>query len=101
VLRNKVAVLSNIAAVHMSKGEYGNTVRLCTEALEIDSDNTRVLLRRAKANILRHEYEVSLSLIYFSKAGMEMHAVHPRRRQHGMLDEKKVRGKFIGDQGIH
>eukprot|EP00873_Tetraselmis_striata_P045271 jgi/Tetstr1/465535/TSEL_010204.t1 len=61
VLRNKVAVLSNIAAVHMGKGEYGKTVQLCTEALEIDSNNSRALLRRAKANILRHENESSSS----------------------------------------
>lgn len=61
IQRNQVAVELNIAAVHVSQQHYGAAIRSCTTALSIDGNNTKALMRRAKAHKGRHNLEVCLS----------------------------------------
>ena len=56
---NKVAVLWNMGAVHLAQAEYGACVARCTEALKLEPDSIRVLLRRAKAYVGRGEYSAA------------------------------------------
>lgn len=59
VLKNRQAVLRNIAAVHLATGHFGAAIECCTEAIEISSGkDVKGLLRRARAYTFRHEYEV-------------------------------------------
>eukprot|EP00899_Mesostigma_viride_P004330 jgi/Mesvir1/13899/Mv16025-RA.2 len=55
--KNRVTVLLNIAAVELECKNYGHAVEVCAKALELEPENSKGLLRRAKANIRRHEYE--------------------------------------------
>jgi len=57
--RNRVAVYLNIAALCMATQDYCRAVHWCGEALQLEPLNFRGLLRRAKANLLSHEYEVN------------------------------------------
>lgn len=56
---NKVAVYLNIAAVRMAQGEYGAAVEKCTAALDLFPGNRKALMRRAKAEMGRHEYSAA------------------------------------------
>lgn len=56
---NRVAVLCNIAAVHLATKEFGAAMDICTKALELDPRCTKALARRCKAKIGRHEYEAA------------------------------------------
>lgn len=56
VERNRASTLLNIAAVHMAQQEWGAAVGRCTAALALQPDDPKALLRRAKANVGRHEY---------------------------------------------
>ncbi len=57
---NRATVLLNLAAVHMTCQEWGSAVQRCDAALATQPDNVSALVRRAKANIRRHEYQVGL-----------------------------------------
>ena len=53
---NRVAVLCNIAAVHLATKEFGAAIEVCSKALELDPGCIKALARRCKAKIGRHEY---------------------------------------------
>jgi len=56
---NKVAVLSNIAAVYLATKEFGAAVDICNKALEVDPGCVKAVTRRCKAFIGRHEYDAA------------------------------------------
>lgn len=56
---NRVAVYLNIAAVCIASQDASGAVHWCSQALELEPRNVKGLLRRSKANLQRHEYEVS------------------------------------------
>lgn len=58
---NRVAVYLNIAAVCIATQEHSVAVHWCSQALVLEPHNVKGLLRRAKANLRRHEYEVGFS----------------------------------------
>jgi tetratricopeptide (TPR) repeat protein len=53
---NRVAVYLNIAAAKLALGEYSAAVDKCTAALDLDPQNVKALVRRARAEMKRHEY---------------------------------------------
>lgn len=55
---NRLAVLLNLAALHLESGDFSQAAISCSQALEIDGSNAKGLLRRAKAYIAMHDYEV-------------------------------------------
>ena len=61
--KNKVAVLLNMAAVHMEQGEHAAACSSCTTALALDPKNVKGLVRRAQCYIARHEQKVSIRLL--------------------------------------
>lgn len=66
--RNRVAVYLNIAALCMATQDYCRAVHWCGEALELEPHNIKGLLRRAKANLHSHEYEVIQLLLFVRTA---------------------------------
>lgn len=59
--KNRLSVLLNLAAGHIAQKEFGAAARRCTEALALDPENIKALLRRAKAYTGRREYEARCS----------------------------------------
>ena len=57
---NVVKAYLNIAALHLAKQYYGQAIAWCTKALTKDQQNEKALLRRAKAHVGRHNYQVSI-----------------------------------------
>ncbi len=55
---NLVKVYLNIAAVYLAQQLFGKAIAWCTKALAKDPQNAKVLLRRAKAHLGRHNYQV-------------------------------------------
>ena len=55
---NMVKVYLNIAAVHLAQQLFGKAIAWCTKALAKDPQSAKALLRRAKAHIGRHNYQV-------------------------------------------
>lgn len=55
----KVLCQLNLAAVCIAKKEYGEAIKLMTDSHETAPRNVKVLLRRAKAYIGRHEYKAA------------------------------------------
>lgn len=55
---NKAAVCLNLAAVHLMQQNNADAVACCTDALQCCASN-KAYLRRAKAYIRMHEYQVS------------------------------------------
>ena len=65
---NCAAVLLNLAAVDMAEGTFGSAVKRCTEAMAADPSSHKALLRRAKANAARGEFdEADADLDHFEK----------------------------------
>lgn len=60
---NLVKVYLNIAAVHLQQQHHGAAITWCTKALKKDRSNKKALLRRAKAHLGRHNYQVYTLLI--------------------------------------
>jgi len=55
---NLVKVYLNIAAVYLAQQLFGKAIAWCTKALVQDPQNAKALLRRAKAHLGRHNYQV-------------------------------------------
>ena len=55
---NKAAVCLNLAAVHLRQHSCLQAISLCTEALEAVAPSAKAHLRRAKAYLLLHQYQV-------------------------------------------
>ncbi len=54
---NRVAVLNNIAAVHLATKDFGAAIEVCNQVFELDPGCVKALTRRCKAYIGRHEYD--------------------------------------------
>eukprot|EP01034_Spumella_vulgaris_P030809 gene30809-38079_t len=52
-----VACLNNLAACHISMGEFLKAKDMCIKVLEFDSSNEKALLRAAKATLALHNFE--------------------------------------------
>ena len=52
-------VYLNIAAVYLQQRLYGEATMWCTKALKLDGSNDKALLRRARAHMGRHNYQVT------------------------------------------
>ena len=57
---NRVKVLLNMAALYLATKNHSKAVACCTEALQADEHSRIALLRRVKAYIRMHEYQVRL-----------------------------------------
>ena len=55
--KNRIATYLNIAAVHLAQKNSGESIAFCDKAIELDGENIKALLRRAKAYTMRHEYK--------------------------------------------
>ncbi len=55
---NLVKVYLNIAAVYLTQQLFGKAIAWCTKALVQDPQNAKALLRRVKAHLGRHNYQV-------------------------------------------
>lgn len=53
-------VYLNIAAVNLQEQYYGEVIMWCSKALKLNGSNDKALLRRAKAHMGRHNYQVNL-----------------------------------------
>lgn len=56
---NRATVCLNMAAVHLAEQHHADAAQCCTEALQSSSGNVKALIRRAKAYIGLHEYQVN------------------------------------------
>eukprot|EP00877_Chromochloris_zofingiensis_P005171 jgi/Chrzof1/14655/Cz09g10280.t1 len=56
---NKVAVLLNMAAVHLCCNNWSSCVECCDKVLKVDAANESAWVRRCKANIGRHHFEAA------------------------------------------
>ena len=57
----------NIAAVYLARKLLSKAVTWSTKALQKDKQNPTALLRRAKAHLGRHDYQVSISMCCASR----------------------------------
>jgi len=55
--KNRISTYLNIAAVHLAQKNAGECVQFCSKAIDLDGENIKGLLRRAKGFTMRHEYE--------------------------------------------
>ncbi|EFJ50903.1 hypothetical protein VOLCADRAFT_88302 [Volvox carteri f. nagariensis] len=55
----ELALLLNSAAAHLACGAYGACMEACSTVLSYDASNTMAHLRRAKAHMLRREYQAA------------------------------------------
>ena len=55
---NLVKAYLNIAAVYLTQQYFGKAVAYCNKALRKDKQNSKALMRRAKAHLGRHNYQV-------------------------------------------
>lgn len=70
---NLGSVYLNIAAVHLQQQYYGEAVKWCTKALKLNRSNDRALLRRAKAHMGRHNYQVTHDTVSTCIVHMSVH----------------------------
>ena len=69
---NRVAVLCNIAAVHLATKDFGAASEICSKALEVDPLCVKALSRRCKAQIGRHEYGAAAAdVVKMKELGVE------------------------------
>ena len=55
---DRVTVLLNLAALHMATKQGQLAIQCCTQALSLDPKSCKALLRRAKAHLKMHDYQV-------------------------------------------
>ena len=60
---NRAAVCLNMAAVHLKQHRCLEAIALCTEALAAAPPSVKAHLRRAKAHMLLHQYQVRLCFV--------------------------------------
>lgn len=65
-----LTALNNLAACHVSRGEYAMAKELCVRVLEVDPSNSKGLLRAARASLALHEYDESELCL---RRAMEVH----------------------------
>ena len=59
--KNRISTYLNIGAVHLAQKNSGEAVKFCTKAVELDGENVKALLRRAKGLTMRHEYGLAMA----------------------------------------
>lgn len=59
---NRVTILLNLAALHLATKENRKAVQCCSEALQLEPNSKKALLRRGKANMRMHNYKVGFLL---------------------------------------
>jgi len=57
--RNRISTYLNIAAVHLAQKRPNEAKRFCDKAVDLDPENIKALLRRAKALVMAHEYAMA------------------------------------------
>ena len=60
----------NIAAVHLTQQYFGKAITWSTKALQKDRQNPTALMRRAKARLGRHNYQVRVSICHISRVSI-------------------------------
>ncbi|KFM23760.1 Peptidyl-prolyl cis-trans isomerase D [Auxenochlorella protothecoides] len=107
VVLNRVAVYNNIAAVHLEQKDYGLAVEFCDKVLALDPDNARARLRRAKANVGRHQYGLADADLAdadrasggWPAAGVEeVRAALARARREGAASERNSFGRMFAQK---
>ena len=58
---DRVTVLLNLAALHMATQQGQLAIQCCSQALSLDPKSCKALLRRAKAHLKMHNYQVCRS----------------------------------------
>ncbi|XP_076282843.1 cyclophilin 40 isoform X2 [Lasioglossum baleicum] len=56
----KIVILLNLAAVKLKKRKHREALKLCTEVLQIDKNNSKALFRRSQAYMGLNEYDLGL-----------------------------------------
>ncbi|XP_076641497.1 cyclophilin 40 [Halictus rubicundus] len=56
----KIVILLNLAAVKLKKKKHREALKLCTEVLQIDKNNSKALFRRSQAYMGLNEYDLGL-----------------------------------------
>lgn len=104
---NKIAVLCNIAAVHLATKEFGAAIEICNKALDMDATCVKALTRRCKAFIGRHEYDAAQADIENLKtmggSGNNNHSGEVAAAdlavalQHAQVADKRLEAKTFGN----
>ncbi|KOC71330.1 Peptidyl-prolyl cis-trans isomerase D [Habropoda laboriosa] len=56
----KVTLLLNLAAVNIKEKEYREAIKLCSEVLQLNKNNSKALFRRSQAYMGLNEYDLGL-----------------------------------------
>jgi len=99
---NRISCYLNMAAVKMAQKDYGDAVRLCGEALDLDGKHVKALLRRAKALGERHEYAAAMADLERVKdlepwnleAEQELGRLRSQRQKHAHEDKVRYAKMF-------
>ena len=57
LLLSLIACLNNLTACYLSMKEYAKAKETCVQALSLEPDNVKALIRASKASLALHEYE--------------------------------------------
>nr|XP_012138416.1 PREDICTED: peptidyl-prolyl cis-trans isomerase D isoform X4 [Megachile rotundata] len=61
IMNTKVAILLNLAAVKLKEKNYRDVLKLCTEVLQLNKNNSKALFRRSQAYMGLNEYDLGLA----------------------------------------
>ncbi|OAD61216.1 Peptidyl-prolyl cis-trans isomerase D, partial [Eufriesea mexicana] len=61
IMNTKVTILLNFAAVKLKEKEYREVLKLCSEVLELNKNNSKALFRRSQAYMGLNEYDLGLA----------------------------------------
>lgn len=57
LLLSLIACLNNLSACYLSMKDYTKAKETCVQALQLEPDNVKALIRASKASLALHEYE--------------------------------------------
>jgi tetratricopeptide (TPR) repeat protein len=57
LLLSLIACLNNLSACYLSMKDYTKAKDTCVQALQLEPDNVKALIRASKASLALHEYE--------------------------------------------
>lgn len=88
----------NKAAVYLQLGEPTRALAVCNTILKVDRNNTKVLLRRAKAHFSRHEHAEALKdldrVLELAPDNTEAAALIPQVKRAQKVVDKESKGAF-------
>lgn len=61
IVNTKVTILLNLAAVKLKEKNYRDVLKLCTEVLQLNKNNSKALFRRSQAYMGLNEYDLGLA----------------------------------------